>query len=155
MTSKSTADDGVVTIPRAEYERLKEIEREADEDAGMARLVARAKREVAAGAPLMPKEVVDRIANGENPIRVLREFREYTQAELVAAIGITQGYLSDLESGKRKGPLELHQKIARALDIPLELLAPISVSLAQADPKRWARNKQAIRDSRRQRGIRS
>jgi hypothetical protein len=39
---------------------------EADEDAGTARLVARAREEIAAGAPLVPKEIVDRIANGKN-----------------------------------------------------------------------------------------
>ena len=36
---------------------------EADEDAGTARLVARARKEVAAGAPLLPKDIVDRMAN--------------------------------------------------------------------------------------------
>src|SRR5438309_434812 len=116
-------------LPRAEYERLRELANEAVEDAGTARLVARAKKEVAGGAPLLPKEIVDRLAKGENPIRVLREFRDYTQNDLKYAVGITQGYLSDLETGKRKGPFELHQKIARALGVPFELLAPIAVSL--------------------------
>jgi Predicted transcriptional regulator with C-terminal CBS domains len=50
------------------------------------------------------------------PIRVLRQFRKETQAELAAAVGIAQNYLSDLETGNRKGPLELHQKIARFLE---------------------------------------
>ena len=122
---------------------------EAIEDAGTARLVARAKKEIAGGTPLLPKEVIDRLANGENPIRVLREFREQTQNELRAQIGITQGYLSDLETGKRKGPFELHQKIARALSVPFEMLAPIAVSLAEADPARAANLKNAITDIKR------
>jgi DNA-binding XRE family transcriptional regulator len=42
-----------------------------------------------------------------------------TQAELTESIGITQGYLFDLEAGKRKGPVALHQKIARALGVPM------------------------------------
>ncbi|MEX0589690.1 MAG: helix-turn-helix transcriptional regulator [Xanthobacteraceae bacterium] len=142
-------------LPRAEYERLKKLALEAEEDAGTARLVARAKKDVARGQPLLPKEIVDRLANAENPIRVLREFREYSQDELVTAVGITQGYLSDLETGKRKGPLQLHQKIARALGVPLDLLAPIAVSLAEADPRRIAKRKQAVRKMRRQRGLRT
>ena len=118
-----TAKGEMATLPRAEYERLKKLALEADEDAGTARVVARAKTEIADGTTLLPMEVVNRIANEENVIRVLREFREFSQAEFVAKVGITQGYLSDLETGKRKGPLELHQRIARALGVPLDLLA--------------------------------
>ena len=121
---ETTPNGEVAILPRADYERLKKLADEAMEDAGTARLVARARKDVAGGTPLLPKETVDRLANGENPIRVLREFRGQTQLKFAASIGIAQGYLSDLESGKRKGPLALHQKIARALNVPLELLAP-------------------------------
>lgn len=151
---KVTPDGEVAIVPRAEYERLKALEQEAEEDSGTARLIARAKREIAGGAPLLPKGVVDRLANGENPIRVLRQFRKETQVELAAAVGIAQNYLSDLETGNRKGPLELHQKIARFLGIPLDLLAPIAVSGEQADPMRFAKRKQVIADIKRQRGQR-
>jgi DNA-binding XRE family transcriptional regulator len=151
---KVTPDGEVAIVPRAEYERLKTLESEAEEDAGTARLVARAKKEIAGGAPLLPKGIVDRLAGGENPIRVLRQFRAETQAELAVAVGITQNYLSDLETGKRKGPLELHQKIARFLGIPLDLLAPVSVSAEDADPVRFAKRKQAIADMKRQRSRR-
>jgi DNA-binding XRE family transcriptional regulator len=149
---KATPDGEVAIVPRAEYERLKALEQEVEEDSGTARLIARAKREVAGGAPVLPKDVVDRLANGENPIRVLRQFRKETQAELAAAVGIAQNYLSDLETGNRKGPLELHQKIARFLGIPLDLLAPIAVSGKGADPARFAKRKQTIAEIKRQRG---
>ena len=153
MTVKfeTTPKGDIAIMPRAEYERLRALANEAIEDAGTARLVARARREVAAGAPLLPKATVDRLAAGENPIRVLREFREETQAELAQRVGIKQGYLSDLETGKRKGPFELHQKIARALGVPFELLAPIAVSLAEADPARWAERKRVVAEMVRQR----
>ena len=78
-------------LPRADYERLKKLADEAIEDAGTARLVARARKEVAGGMPLLPKETVDRLANGENPIRVLREFRGQTQLEFAASVDIAQG----------------------------------------------------------------
>ena len=148
---ETTPNGEMAILPRADYERLKKLADEAMEDAGTARLVARAKKEVAGGAPLLPKEVVDRLANGENPIRVLREFRDYTQNDLKHAVGITQGYLSDLETGKRKGPFELHQKIARALSVPFELLAPIAVSLAEANPALAASRRNAIEDIKRRR----
>ena len=151
---RTTADGEVAILPRAEYERLKALEEEAREDASAARLVARAKKEIAGGDPLLPKEVVERLANGENPIRVLRQFRKWSQTELAAAIGITQNYLSDLETGKRKGPLALHQKFAKALGVPLDLLTTIAISEAEADPARIARRKQVIAEIKRQRGQR-
>ena len=148
---KTTPQGEVAIVPRAEYERLMLIEQDAKEDAGTARLVARAKKTVAEGAPLLTKQVVDRLANSENPIRVLRQYREESQVELAASVGITQNYLSDLETGKRKGPLELHQKIAQSLGVPLDLLAPIAVSAEEADPARFAKRKQIIAGMKRQR----
>ena len=148
---QTTPKGEIAILPRAEYERLKKLADEATEDIGTARLVARAKKDIAGGALLLPKEVVDRLANGDSPIRVLREFREHTQVELVDVVKITQGYLSDLETGKRKGPLELHQKIARALGVPLDLLAPTAVSHEEADPVRFANRKRAVADRVRRR----
>jgi len=147
----TTQDGEVAIVPRAEYERLKEAAREAEEDAGTARLVARAKREAAKGMPLVPKNVADRLAAGENPIRVLRQFRDYLQAELAVSLGITQGYLSDLETGQRKGPIDLHRKIASALGVPIELLEPIVVSLKNAAPARIAKRSQVVAEMKRRR----
>jgi DNA-binding XRE family transcriptional regulator len=149
---RTTADGEVAILPRAEYERLKALEQEVREDAGTVRLVARARKEIAGGDPLLPKEVIERLANGQNPIRVLRQFRERSQIELATAVGITQNYLSDLETGKRKGPLTLHQKFAKALGVPLDLLTTIAVPEAEADPARIARRKQVFAETRRQRG---
>ena len=148
---ETTPNGELAILPRAEYEHLKKLADEAMEDAGTARLVARAKKEIAGGMPLLPKEVVDRLANGENPIRVLREFRGWKQVDLVRAVGIVQGYLSDLETGKRKGPLELHRKIATFLEVPLDLLAPIAVSEEDADPVRVANRRRAVKEMLRQR----
>ena len=81
---------------------------------------------------MLPKDIVDRLAKGENPIRVFRQFRGWTQAELANAEGvqITQNYLSDLETGKRKGPLALHRKFAQALGVPFDMLSTTAVSRA-------------------------
>ncbi len=73
---QKTSRGEVAILPREEYDRLVIKAAEADEDAGTARIVARARKEVASGAPLLPKDVVDRLANGENPVRVVREWRD-------------------------------------------------------------------------------
>ncbi len=147
---KIAGGEELAVLPKSEYERL--VKQAADEDVGTARLVRRARRSIAAGREiLVPKSVVDRLAAGDNPVRVLREWRGKTQAELVAAIGITQGYFSDLEAGKRKGPLALHQKIAAALGVPIDLLLPIAVSNVAADRSRFARQREVVREKHRDR----
>ena len=119
---KMTEKGEVAILPRKEYEALAAKAQEADEDFGTARLVVRARKDIAAGMPLIPKEVVDRIANGENTLRVLREWRGKTQLYISQKTDIGQGYISDLESGRRKGTTAALKKIAGALKVPLDLI---------------------------------
>jgi len=51
-----------------------------------------------------PAQVADRLVDGENPIRVFREYRGLTQQQLAKAAGIARPYLAELEAGK-KDPL--------------------------------------------------
>ena len=147
---KTTGGEELAILPKGEYERLAALA--VDEDAGTARIVRRARAALAAGDEvLLPKAVVDRLTAGDNPIRALREWRDMTQAELVVSIGITQGYLSELEAGKRKGPVALHQNIARALKVPIDLLLPIAVSEQEADPARFAKRQQVVENMKRSR----
>ena len=150
---KTTGGEELAILPRREYDRLAALA--VGEDVGTARVVRKARAAIAAGSEVvLPKIVVDRLAAEENPIRVLREWREMTQAELAVSVGITQGYLSDLEAGKRKGPIALHQKFASSLGVPIHLLLPIAVSDRTAAPARFAKHKQAVKDMRRARGQR-
>ena len=119
---KKTGKGEVAILPRKEYEALVAKAAEADEDAGTARLVARARKEIADGAPLIPFDVVNRIANGENPIRAIREWKDITQLYLAHRTNIGQGYISDLEHGRRKGTTAALKEIARVLEVPLDLL---------------------------------
>lgn len=119
---KKTDKGEIAILPRKEYEALAAKAAEADEDFGTARLVAGARKEIAAGAPLIPKAIVDRIANGENALRVLREWRDVTQLHLSSKTDIGQGYISDLENGRRKGTTAALKRIADALKVPLDIL---------------------------------
>ncbi|HKS87785.1 MAG TPA: helix-turn-helix transcriptional regulator [Pseudolabrys sp.] len=119
---QKTAKGEVAVLPRKEYEALAAKAAEADEDAGTARLVARARKEIAEGAPLVPMEVVERIAAGDHPIRAMREWRDMTQMELSYRTDIGQGYISDLETGRRKGTAAALRAIAQTLRVPLDIL---------------------------------
>jgi hypothetical protein len=119
---KMTTKGEVAILPRREYEALAAKAREAEEDFGTARLVARARKEIAAGMPLIAKQVIDRIARGENALRVLREWRGQTQLSISHKTNIGQGYLSDLEGGRRQGTTAALKKIANVLGVPLDLI---------------------------------
>jgi DNA-binding XRE family transcriptional regulator len=69
---------------------------------------------------LIPSQVVYALLNRENPIKVWRVYRGLAQAELAERAGVSIPYLSQLETGKRKGSLEVLNKISRALDLSLD-----------------------------------
>jgi DNA-binding XRE family transcriptional regulator len=69
---------------------------------------------------LIPAEVVYAILDGENPIKVWREYRGLTQQQLADAAGISKPYLSQIETGKRTGATEILSAIAKALDVSLD-----------------------------------
>ena len=119
---KKTNKGEIAILPRKEYEALATKAAEVDEDIGTARLVARARKEVASRALLIPKKFADRVAKGENMLRVLREWRGVTQLRLSLKTNIGQGYISDLERGRRKGATAALKKIAKVLNVPLDLL---------------------------------
>ena len=119
---KKTGKGEVAILPRKDYEALVAKAAEADEDAGTARLVTRARKKIADGAPLIPLDVINRIADGESPIRAIREWKDITQLYLAYKTDIGQGYISDLENGRRKGTTDALKKIAQVLEVPLDLL---------------------------------
>jgi hypothetical protein len=112
----------VAILPRKDYELLVAKASEADEDAGTARIVARARKEIVSGGPLLPKDIVDRMADGESPVRVLREWRDVTQLYIAFKTNLSQGYISDIENGRRTGTAAALRLIADVLNVPLDLL---------------------------------
>ena len=73
---------------------------------------------------VVPHEVVVRLFAGENPVRVWREHRELTVQALADRAGIGKGYLSQIETGRRLGPVATMKKLADALAIDVsELIA--------------------------------
>jgi DNA-binding XRE family transcriptional regulator len=106
-----------VLMPVADFERLID---EADER-GAQRAFERAR-----GEEFVPAALADRLLKHENPVRVWREYRGLTLAELGSRTGLSKGYLSDIENGKRKGTLATFRAIARALQVDVEDLAAVS-----------------------------
>ena len=69
---------------------------------------------------LIPAEVVNAILDGQNPIKIWREYRGLTQQQVADAIQISKPYLSQIETGKRTGTTNVLSAIAEVLNISLE-----------------------------------
>lgn len=67
-----------------------------------------------------PSEVVERLVDGKNPIKVYREYRGLTQLKLSEKVGVNQSYITQLESGKKKGSIRVLKKIVEALSLDLD-----------------------------------
>jgi transcriptional regulator with XRE-family HTH domain len=53
---------------------------------------------------------------------VLREWRDVPQMYLSFKTGLSQGYISDLETGRRNGTAAALRLVADMLKVPLDLL---------------------------------
>ena len=81
----------------------------------------------------LPKEVSAMLLRGDRLMKAIRKWRGMTQTDLATKTGLTQGYVSDLESGRRAGTRETLVLIAKHLDVdPDWLIAerdlPLNVS---------------------------
>jgi DNA-binding XRE family transcriptional regulator len=116
---KAPNGDRLVVLPESEYEEL--LDRLDEAAAVLA--VERFERKLAAGEEeFVPADVVDRILAGENKVAIWREYRGLTARELAEKAGITQAYLSQIESGKRDGTIGTMKKIAEALSVTIDEL---------------------------------
>lgn len=103
----------LVVVPLAEYEALLDAA-----DIGAADKV---RAGIAEGQDeLVPAAIATRLLGDESPIRVWREHRRITASALAKKSGISAGYLSELESGKKSGSITALGRIAEALDLAIE-----------------------------------
>src|SRR5579871_1998765 len=107
QTITSPSGDELVVLPRAEYEALVAAARDDDEDASDAAIYDARKTELAAGSDArLPVEVSRLILRGDSLLKALRKSRGVTQQDLARRTGLAQGYLSDIETRRKKGSPE-------------------------------------------------
>jgi len=69
---------------------------------------------------LLPASVVFALANGENPVKVWREYRGLTQQQLAEKTGISVPFLSQIEKGRRKASVGVLVNIASILKVDVD-----------------------------------
>jgi DNA-binding XRE family transcriptional regulator len=102
-----------------EHVALRELAEDAQDAVALARF---AKRYASGTEETLPVEVVDRLIAGEPPLRVWREFRGMTAAQVAAAAQITPAHISKIESGKGEPSVALLKKLPRVLRVDMEAL---------------------------------
>ena len=107
----------MVTIPRAEYDLL----RAAAEDLADLQAYDRAKAALEAGDDeLIPAEYVNRLLNGDSPLRVYRDLRGMTQSVLAGLSGVNRVTVAEIEIGRKQGSVATLRKLASALDMKVD-----------------------------------
>lgn len=108
---RKTVIDGetYVLIPEDDYEDLLDT------------IVAeRVMARVRAGEETWPAELVYALWETDSRIRTFRTYRKMSVSDLAAAAGISQPYLSEIESGKKTGSVDVLKRIATALKVDLD-----------------------------------
>lgn len=79
------------------------------------------KKSIAKGdEELISAAVINALADGENPIKVWREFRQLTQQQVAQKVGISVPFISQLETEKRNASADVMRKLASLLKVDIE-----------------------------------
>ena len=73
---------------------------------------------------MLPRELLDKIADGENAIRAARLWRGLSGRQLATLAGISPSMLSQIERTGKTGSTKTFKTIAGILDVPLDLIFP-------------------------------
>ena len=106
-------------LPYEVYARMIEILEDARDIADAKEIAARIER---GEGEYFPSEVVNAILNGDNKIKVFREYRGMTQETLAEKINKSVAMIRKLESGLSDGSISTIKAISDALKVDVELL---------------------------------
>lgn len=113
-----------IILPLADYDALRAAAEEAeDEAAGVEAMAARDDAKARGEYISMPESEWAHIEAGESPVRVVRLFRGLTQTELSEKSGIRRPEISAIEAGTRRGTVDTLKALAKALGVPLDVIA--------------------------------
>ena len=68
----------------------------------------------------VPSETVNAILNGVPPLRAWRQCRGFTLESLAERVGVSKGYLSQIENGRKPGTLGILRRISIVLSVTID-----------------------------------
>jgi DNA-binding XRE family transcriptional regulator len=105
-----------VVLSLKDYERLVERAEMLDDIESFDRAMAR----LGAGEETFPAVVAKRLASGESPVRVFREYRKLSQRDLADAAGISVPAISKLETSGTGASVDTVAAIAKRLGVAMD-----------------------------------
>ncbi|WP_017666458.1 helix-turn-helix transcriptional regulator [Porphyrobacter sp. AAP82] len=123
MTAQFIEIDGkkMAVLAIADYEALLEAAEERED----CQLAAEADRRRAAGEEYVPSSLVDRLIDGENALRVWREYRGLSLNRLAEVSGVNKAMVSQLENDKAHGKPATWRALADALKVTVDDILPL------------------------------
>lgn len=122
QTIKTPNGEELIVLSKAEYEALVRAAEEAEEEAADIAAYDAARADIT-GSERLPFEVSQMMLKGASLLKALRLWRDETQLHLAHKTDISQGFISDLESGRRNMTDEVAHRLAQALAVPKHWLA--------------------------------
>lgn len=120
-----TAAGRLAVLPEDDYLALAKLAEAVQDAADTAEAKERLRRLDSGEDETLPAEIVHRIViDGEHPVRVFREWRGMTAAELAKAASVSRVYLTQIETKKRDGTMAVMARIAAALRVTIDDLLP-------------------------------
>ncbi len=113
---KTPDGEDAVVLSKSDYDELIRIAEEAEDAADVA-IYDQRKADPLGSQPL-PADLSQLILRGNGLLKSLRLWRNLGQVELAKATGTSQGFISDLETNRRKVTGNMAKKLAKALDVP-------------------------------------
>jgi hypothetical protein len=123
QTFTTPSGDRLVVLAEADYEELVQLasESEAEEDAELIAIADAIMADPQASA-ILPAEVSRLMLAGASTLKALRQWRDIGQVKLAFDTGTSQGFISDLENGRRTMTEDVRARIAKSLDVPVNWL---------------------------------
>jgi DNA-binding XRE family transcriptional regulator len=88
-------------------------------------IAAEAEKRREAGEEYLPAEMVHRMVDGENALRVWRQYRNFSLSALAEASSINKATISQLENGKAFGRPATWRALADALKVTVDDILPL------------------------------
>jgi DNA-binding XRE family transcriptional regulator len=118
VMTKTPKGEDIVILSKKEYNGLVAAAGEDAKDAATAkRILARIKD---GNEDLLTSKEVDALLAAKTPLAFWRKKRGLSQEALARSVGIAQGFISEIEAGKKAGDIATLKGIAGALRISLD-----------------------------------
>jgi DNA-binding XRE family transcriptional regulator len=123
IMTKTPAGDDIVILARTEYDQLIAA---AGEDVADAATARRALARIESGTDnVLTSAEVDALLAEKTPLAFYRKRVCITQAALAERVGVAQGFISEIEAGRKTGDVQTLLRIAAALNVTIDdIVAP-------------------------------